>query len=86
MEKYVVKTVINCNTSEEVSTRVLDNYNDAKEYFDIAVKDLVENYAEDGETLEDWLNPEEGIIVSEYGGVVSKDKVCFDYNSIEIIY
>ena len=86
MKKYIVKTVINCNTSEEVSTLVFDNYNEAKEYFDIAVKDLVESYAEDGETLEDWLNPEEGIIVSEYGGVASENKVCFDYNSIEIIY
>ena len=86
MKKYIVKTVINCNTSEEVATQVFDNYNDAKEYFDSAVKNLVESYAEDGETLEDWLNPEEGIIVSEYGGVVSDNKVCFDYNSIEIIY
>lgn len=86
MGKYIVKTAINCNTSEDVSTQVFDNYNEAKEYFDVEVKSLVESYMEDEDTFEDWLNPEEGIIVSEYGGVVSKDKVCFDFNSIEIIY
>lgn len=86
MGKYIVKTTINCNTSEDVSTQVFDTYNEAKEYFDVEVKSLVESYMEDEDTFEDWLNPEEGIIVSEYGGVVSKDKVCFDFNSIEIIY
>lgn len=86
MGKYIVKTAINCNTSEDVSTQVFNSYEEAKEYFDVEVKSLVESYMEEEDTFEDWLNPEEGIIVSEYGGVVSKDKVCFDFNSIEIIY
>ena len=82
--KYLVKTCINCNTSEDVSTEVFDNYEEAKEYFDVEVKSLVESYMEDDDTFEDWLDKEEGIIVEEYGGTVSERCVAFDFNVIEL--
>lgn len=82
--KYLVKTCINCNTSEDVSTEVFDSYEEAKEYFDVEVKSLVESYMEDDDTLEDWLDKEEGIIVDEYGGTVSERCVAFDFNVIEL--
>ena len=82
--KYLVKTCINCNTSEDVSTEVFDSYEEAKEYFDVEVKSLVESYMEDDDTFEDWLDKEEGIIVDEYGGTVSERCVAFDFNVIEL--
>ncbi len=82
--KYLVKTCINCNTSEDVSTEVFDSYEEAKEYFDVEVKSLVESYMEDDDTFEDWLDKEEGIIVEEYGGTVSERCVAFDFNVIEL--
>lgn len=82
--KYLVKTCINCNTSEDVSTEVFDSYEEAKEYFDVEVKSLVESYMEDNDTFEDWLDKEEGIIVEEYGGTVSERCVAFDFNVIEL--
>lgn len=82
--KYLVKTCINCNTSEDVSTEVFDSYEEAKEYFNVEVKSLVESYMEDDDTFEDWLDKEEGIIVEEYGGTVSERCVAFDFNVIEL--
>jgi hypothetical protein len=82
--KYLVKTCINCNTSEDISTEVFDSYEEAKEYFDVEVKSLVESYMEDDDTFEDWLDKEEGIIVEEYGGTVSERCVAFDFNVIEL--
>ena len=82
--KYLVKTCINCNTSEDVSTEVFNSYEEAKEYFDVEVKSLVESYMEDDDTFEDWLDKEEGIIVDEYGGTVSERCVAFDFNVIEL--
>lgn len=82
--KYLVKTCINCNTSEDVSTEVFNSYEEAKEYFDVEVKSLVESYMEDDDTFEDWLDKEEGIIVEEYGGTVSERCVAFDFNVIEL--
>ena len=83
--KYLVKTCINCNTSEDVTTEVFDSYEEAKEYFDVEVKALVENYMEDDDTFNDWLGKEEGIIVDEYGGTVSENCVAFDFNRIELM-
>ena len=82
--KYLVKTCINCNTTEDVTNQVFDNYDEAKEYFDVEVKALVENYMEDDDTFGDWLDKEEGIIVNEYGGTVSERLVAFDFNRIEL--
>ena len=84
MKKYLVESVINCNTSEDVSRKIFSNYDKAKAYFDSEVKDLVESYMEDDDTLEQWLDRENGVIVNEYSGTVADHYVEFDFNSIEL--
>lgn len=85
MKKYLVESVINCNSSEDVSRKVFSDYDKAKAYFDSEVKDLAESYMEDDdETLEQWLDRENGVIVDEYKGTVSDHYVEFDFNSIEL--
>ena len=83
---YLVRTVINCNTSEDVTNKVFKNYDKAKSYFNDQVEELVESYMEDeDETLEDWLDPKNGIIITEYCGKVTDTYVAFDCNEVELV-
>jgi len=83
--KYLVRTVINCNSSDDITNKVFTDYSKAKKYFDKQVEELVESYMEDDdETLEQWLDRENGVIVDEYKGTVSDHYVEFDFNSIEL--
>jgi len=82
--EYLVRTVENCNSSERVTNRVFTNYKKAKKYFDEQVEYIVSDYMEGDDTLEQWLDKEEGIIVDEYGGTVSDHCVEFDFNTVEL--
>ena len=85
MAKYLVRTTINCNSSDDITNKIFTNRKKAKEYFDSQVKELVESYMEDeSEDLEDWLCAS-GIIEDEYGGTVSETYVSFDFNQVELI-
>ena len=82
---YLVKTVENCNSSEDVTNKVFKNYDKAKSYFNEQVEDLVKSYMEDEESLEDWLDSNNGIIITEYCGKVTDTYVAFDCNEVELV-
>ena len=82
---YLVKTVINCNSSEDITNKVFGDYSEAKAYFNEQVEDLVKSYMEDEESLADWLDPNTGIIVTEYCGEVADTYVAFDCNEVELV-
>ena len=82
---YLVKTVINCNSSDDVTNKVFKNYDKAKSYFNDQVEDLVKSYMENEESLEDWLDPKSGIIVTEYCGEVADTYVAFDCNEVKLV-
>ena len=82
---YLVKTVVNCNSSEDITNKVFADYSEAKAYFNEQVEDLVKSYMEHEDSLEDWLDPKSGIIVTEYCGEVADTYVAFDCNEVELV-
>lgn len=61
------------------------DYNDAKLYFDEEVTRVISKYMKVGDTLEKWLDKNNGIVVNKYKGSISDNRIEFDSNVIELI-
>ena len=85
-KKYLLTVSINCNTANNVTRTVYDNYAEAAREFNRQCRELVESYAEEGETYEQWMDIP-GVITNEYCGIVKNDYLEFDGNviSLEVI-
>lgn len=83
MKGYLVRTDI--PEQSNYSNQVFTDCNDARAYFFDEVARVIYGYMEEDDTLEQWLDKDNGIIVTEYGGNVSENRVDFDFNVVELV-
>jgi len=80
-KSFLVTTILNCNTTEEIKHKIFSNYEEAKKYFDSEVEELIGSYMDDEDNIKDWLS-KPGIITKEYNGTVEDNHISFDCNSV----
>lgn len=83
MKGYLVRTDV--PEQQNYSNQVFTDCNDARAYFFDEVARVIGGYMEEDDTLEQWLDKDNGIIVTEYGGSVSENRVAFDFNVVELV-